>query len=207
MSGHTKLNDAQILQSELANAPNLLETLIQTSTPLASQIGHDWINANAFVFCGAGPSYGSALFSAAKILEASGDHAIGQELEEWAHLEYFGREANTPTFIISGGLRDEDRTLEIVAAARAIGRRVALIAPETSPLSQLESEATFQLPGPINEAFTPLISCIPGMLFAAYRSQIMDEPYFRGFGGGRSHEGGGGISRIRTSKQIEQFHN
>jgi glucosamine--fructose-6-phosphate aminotransferase (isomerizing) len=30
----------------------------------------------------------------------------------------------------------------------------------------------------------------------------LGEPYFRGFGGGRSIEGGGGISRIRTSELV-----
>jgi glucosamine--fructose-6-phosphate aminotransferase (isomerizing) len=48
-----------------------------------------------------------------------------------------------------------------------------------------------------------LITCLPGALFAAYRAQLIGEPYFRGFGGGRSIEGGGGISRIRDSGQID----
>jgi glucosamine--fructose-6-phosphate aminotransferase (isomerizing) len=29
---------------------------------------------------------------------------------------------------------------------------------------------------------------------------VIGEPFFRAFGGGRSIEGGGGISRIRTSE-------
>jgi hypothetical protein len=37
-----------------------------------------------FVFGGAGPLYGVAMFSAAKMLEASGDPAMAQETEEWA---------------------------------------------------------------------------------------------------------------------------
>ena len=48
--------------------------------------------------------------------------------------------------------------------------------------------------------FSPLVACIPGMLFAAHRADVMGEPFFRAFGGGRDVSGGGGISRIRTSE-------
>jgi glucosamine--fructose-6-phosphate aminotransferase (isomerizing) len=54
--------------------------------------------------------------------------------------------------------------------------------------------------------FSPLITAIPGELFSAYRSDILDEPFFRNFGGGRSIEGGGGISRIRESEMWQEFH-
>lgn len=57
---------------------------------------------------------------------------------------------------------------------------------------------------PTRECFSPLLTCLPGILFAAYRAQVMGEPYFRGFGGGRSAEGGGGISRLRDSQQISK---
>jgi len=52
------------------------------------------------------------------------------------------------------------------------------------------------------EMFAPVISAIPGSLFAAYRADVIGEPFFRNFTGGRSQEGGGGISRIRTSETI-----
>ena len=42
-----------------------------------------------FVFVGDGPNYATALFSAAKVIEAAGRHAMGQDTEEWAHLQYF----------------------------------------------------------------------------------------------------------------------
>ena len=56
---------------------------------------------------------------------------------------------------------------------------------------------------PCPEVFAPLVACIPPMLFGAHRAELLGEPYFRAFGGGRSIENGGGISRIRTSQLIE----
>ncbi len=46
---------------------------------------------------------------------------------------------------------------------------------------------------------------IPGELFSAYRAAALGEPFFRNFGGGRDPEGGGGISRIRTSEYWETW--
>ena len=50
-----------------------------------------------------------------------------------------------------------------------------------------------------------ICNCLPGIMLADYRAQLTGEPYFRAFGGGRSAEGGGGISRIRTSDRLRQL--
>ncbi|MCP4424337.1 MAG: SIS domain-containing protein [Chloroflexi bacterium] len=194
---------ANQLRRELANMADLMEQTIAASDPIAQQLAHDWIDADRFVFLGAGPNYGTALFSAAKILEASGDMAVPQDTEEWAHLQYFAKQVDTPTFIINAGGWDENRALEAATAARQIGRRVAIIAPANSQLAQTpDKDALLPIAGPVREAFSPLLTCLPSVLFAAYRAQAIGEPYFRDFGGGRSIEGGGGISRIRTSERI-----
>ncbi len=203
---HLTKTKANQLRRELANMADLMEQTIAASDPVARQIATDWMDADQFVFCGAGPNYGTALFSAAKVLEASGDTAVSQDTEEWAHLQYFAKQANTPTFIISAGGWDESRALEVATAAKQIGRRVAIIAPADSQIAQTpDKDALLPLVGPVREAFSPLLTCLPGVLFAAYRAQAIGEPYFRDFGGGRSIEGGGGISRIRDSKRITRL--
>jgi len=196
---------ANKLRHELGTIADAMEKTIASSDSLAHQAAQDWLDADTFVYCGAGPNYGTSLFSAAKLLEASGDTAVAQDIEEWAHLQYFARQVTTPTFLINAGQRDVDRTLEIATAARALGRRLALIAPGHSPLAQMAGDGPlFSLNDGVRECFSPLLTSIPAILFAAYRSQLLNEPYFRAFGGGRSVEGGGGISRIRTSHRLTE---
>lgn len=157
-------------------------TVAQADAPAHALAQDTLAHAGDFVFCGAGPNYGTALFCAAKMLEATGDAAIGQDTEEWAHLQYFARFVSTPTFLISAGERDASRAEEVRTAMQAVGRLVV------------------ELPqAPCPEVFAPLVAAIPPMLFAAHRAELLGEPYFRGFTGGRSIENGGGISRIRTS--------
>ena len=205
LRGHLTKAKANKLRRELAVCADLMESTIGQTDRLAMRIASTWKNATQFVFCGSGPNYGTALFSAAKVLEASGDMAIAQDVEEWAHLQYFGREADTPTFIIGSGGWDESRALEIATAANHIGRSVAIIAPKDSVLAQTAAKhLLLETAVPPHECFSPLFTCLPTTLFAAYRAQQINEPYFRDFGGGRSIEGGGGISRIRDSEQIER---
>jgi glucosamine--fructose-6-phosphate aminotransferase (isomerizing) len=184
---------------ELLGLADTAERLIPVWDRTARQLAGDWADAQEFVFVGGGPNYGTALFSAAKVLEASGDPALGQETEEWAHLQYFARAVTTPTFLISAADRDLSRVVEVATAAKAIGRRIVAITSQSNQALSDLAEATFAWPAEVREMFSPLIAAIPGELFAAYRAEVIQEPFFRGFTGGRSTEGGGGISRIRNS--------
>ena len=203
MRGRLSGGEAQSLRREVASLAEAAEETIAASDGAAEALAREWADAQDFVFCGGGPNYGTALFCAAKVLEATGDPAVGQDMEEWAHLQYFARVESTPTFLISAGVRDLSRAVEVAVAARTIGRRVVAVCP--SRVTSLTQAATTSLPLPdgVREMFTPLIAAIPASLFAAHRADAIGESFFRGFGGGRSLEGGGGISRIRTSEMWE----
>jgi glucosamine--fructose-6-phosphate aminotransferase (isomerizing) len=190
------------IRKEIAALPNAVERTIALCDEPARELAQNSKDASEFVFTGGGPNFGTALNCAAKILEASGDSALGQDTEEWAHLQYFARAVPTPTFIITAAERDATRALEIALAARAIGRRIVAVVPEGEVSVSAQADVTLRF-APIREMFSPLVACLPGMLFAAHRADVIGEPFFRAFGGGRDVSGGGGISRIRTSEIID----
>lgn len=190
---------AQEYRTEIRGLASLISESIKVCEPVAKQAAEDWADADEYVFAGSGPNFPTALFSAAKILEASGDASLGQDMEEWGHLQYFAKTVDTPSIFISAGDRDLSRATEITFAARQIGRRVGVVAPTTA--TELVKIADYHFPVPeVKEMFSPLIYAVPGELLAAYIALVKKEPYFRNFEGGRSIEGGGGISRIRTSE-------
>ncbi len=185
--------DTQPWRDQLSKAPTLAEQTIQHNAHLAQEWAARTLDAREFVLCGSGPHFGTASFGAAKLIEACGDPATPQDVEEWAHLQYFCKTPDTPSFLITMRERDASRVAEVRTAMQAIGRRVIEVSPA------IEAE----MPCPAYaEPFAPLISALPIMLFAAHRAEMLGEPYFRAFGGGRSIEGGGGISRIRTSEIV-----
>lgn len=202
--GRLSNDGARAVRGQIRALADAAEHTIELCEPVARRLVEEWGDAEEFVFCGSGPNFASALFSAAKVLEASGDPALGQDVEEWAHLQYFARAENTPTFIITALERDESRAKEVATAAKTIGRRVAGILPEDRAGSMPEADFVLPVAAGVDEAFWTMVGTIPGELIAAYRAEMLGEQFFRGFGGGRSEEGGGGISRIRTGVQIER---
>ncbi|MCS6772701.1 MAG: SIS domain-containing protein [Thermoflexales bacterium] len=185
--------DVRRWHTALEATAHAAQTTIRQTDERAKVLAEQTRHATEFVFCGSGPNFGTAHFCAAKVVEASGDPALGQDVEEWAHVQYFAKAVDTPTFLITARERDASRAEEVRAAMQAVGRRVV----EVAPSEEVELPYT-----PCPEVFSPLVAAIPGMLFAAHRAALLGEPYFRGFGGGRSIEGGGGASRIRTSQII-----
>jgi glucosamine--fructose-6-phosphate aminotransferase (isomerizing) len=146
----------------------------------------------AVVILGTGPAYGSALFSAAKLIEAAGVQAWGQDVEEWTHLEFFCEPSTMPTWLLSSRGRSLGRELEVEAAARTIGRQYYLSTWEGGK----------DWPTHTREALAPLGLWVGPVAFASRLAFLMDEVPFRGFGGGRSQVEGGGANLIRSSERI-----
>lgn len=194
---------ASKLLRDVYNLQEPIGETIENCDEIAKESARDWRQAPHFVYCGAGPNYGTALFSAAKLVEASGVVAWGQDLEEWAHIDYFSRHPSTPTIIISAGARDKDRFIEIAAAAQAISRDVALVVPQGSKLeTEVSSNRCFPISDALGEILSVLVTPLPAMLLAAHHAEIIGESYFRGFSGGRSPQEGGGASKIQSSHRL-----
>jgi glucosamine--fructose-6-phosphate aminotransferase (isomerizing) len=150
------------------------------------------ISGSSCVFVGGGPAYASAMFGAAKTIEAAGEHAWAQDVEEWAHLEYFCEPSGLPTFFLGSHGRCHSRDLEVIDAAKAVGRDVLISAFEGDPGWMAGQR----------ECLSPLGLWAAPMAFAASKARVLDETPFRNFEGGRSVAEGGGASRIRSSERI-----
>jgi len=148
------------------------------------------------VFLGSGPAYGAAGFAAAKVLEASGVAFHAQDVEEWAHLEYFQEPADIPTWILTSGGRDASRVEEVEHAARAVGCHLQVTRWLGSPQWSTDER----------EALSPFGLWPAPVAFAQRLMERLDREPFRAFGGGRSRTEGGGASRIRTSQRLALNH-
>ena len=111
------------MRQQLKGTADAIEATIKAIKERAAKLATAVADQTNFVFVGDGPNYATALFSAAKVIEAAGRHAMGQDTEEWAHLQYFVNvDPATPTFIISPGGRGHGRAAELVEVMRRIGR-------------------------------------------------------------------------------------
>jgi glucosamine--fructose-6-phosphate aminotransferase (isomerizing) len=129
--GRMTQDEAGALREQLKGTADAIEATIRATSERIRALAEATAAQPNFVFVGDGPNYATALFGAAKLIEAAGRHAMGQDTEEWAHLQYFvSVESATPTFVISPGGRGHDRVAELVGIMKRVGRTVVAVVPE-----------------------------------------------------------------------------
>ncbi|MYE77942.1 MAG: SIS domain-containing protein, partial [Chloroflexi bacterium] len=198
--GHLNTRAADAERAVILALADKIEAAIDSCQAIIDQLVDAWRGAPMFEFVGAGPLYGVAMFSAAKLLEATGEAALAQETEEWSHLQYFVAEPNIPILLLCANGFDADRMAEVARAAKSIGRPLALAAPAAADEMAQLVDALLPMPADVPERYASLVYSIPGELFAASRAEALGRPYFCDFAGGRADE----ASAIYTSRQIAE---
>ncbi|MCY3780133.1 MAG: SIS domain-containing protein [Chloroflexi bacterium] len=192
-------------RAQLAELADAIEETIQICEPIADELAERWKNATSFEFVGAGPLYGVAMFSAAKVLEASGDPALAQDTEEWSHLQYFIADNTIPAVLLSANGFDADRMAEVARAAQSIGRPLALVSTEDANEIRRYVDALLPIPRHVPERYASIVYSIPGELLAAARAVSIGSAYFCNFEGGRRVDWAHGASAIYESHIITEL--
>lgn len=175
----------------IGQLPALLSKWVPSEIKRGEQFAAN-VSDGIAVFIGSGSAHGSAHFGAAKVVEAVGERSWAQDVEEWAHLEYFCDPADMPTILLSAKGRANSRELEIFHAMEVLGRSILRSewggGKDWSPMER--------------EVLAPLALWAAPCAYASARSEMLAAEPFRGFRGGRDRREGGGASRIRSSKRL-----
>ena len=121
------------IDAAIRELPSILEAWQRAEEAKGQALAYELESNLPVLYLGSGPAFGSALFAAAKAIEATGISAGGQDVEEWAHLEYFCEPSGLPVWMLSSGGRSQTREQEVLEAATAIGRRVIFSSWEGDP--------------------------------------------------------------------------
>ncbi len=174
--------DAENLVSEMQSLAEGMEQTLRACRDPARQAAEAYQDANKMVFAGSGPSYGTALFSAAKVVEAAGVFALGQDLEEWSHVERFAHPhdlPDMPTLIIAPPGRSHWRAVTLAELAQQLGRRVAVVCQQGDEGMSHAAQFVFPISEIVREIFSPLVYHIPATYFAAYLTETLGRMCFR----------------------------
>lgn len=155
------------LEAIAAEAEGMQRT-IDASQPVMETLGTRAQLSDKLIFIGGGPNYGTAFFSMAKVFEAARVHAAGQELEEWAHEQYFVTGADTYTFVIAPPGAAVDRAREQLWAANEVGSTTVAICDHADSATAGQAKLHAPVHSGGDEALSPLAYCIPGELFALH---------------------------------------
>lgn len=132
------------------------------------------------VMLGSGPSYGTALYSAAKLVEAAGVFTMGQDLEEWWHVERFAYPVDMPVFVIAPPGRSHWRAQSVAATARGLGRRVIAVTHKGDTEVTRHAHMVLPVQGEVREEFSPLLYHLFASYVAAHVAERLGRCPFQG---------------------------
>lgn len=111
----------------LQNVGDVLETTIETNTELVESMTSVLSEDTRLFFLGSGPNYGTALFSAAKMIESSRHNSVGQDPEKWAHGQYFCTGTGSVVVVLAPLGASVDRAREVLTAVSEVGGIAAVV--------------------------------------------------------------------------------
>lgn len=194
-------DEASSWRRQLRAVAACMEATLQATDALARQTAERLAKHDSWLFLGAGPSYATALFSAAKLVESCGAEASGQDIEEWGHIQFFNGQERTPTCLIMPPGRSVDRALEILPYIKGIGRETLVVAHSTQAILPTQADVVLPVPQDVPEIFSPLVYCLAGELLAYYLAEARGAEFFQSTQSFRSSR-----DRLRESHTLRHPH-
>jgi glucosamine--fructose-6-phosphate aminotransferase (isomerizing) len=182
----------------LTELPALMARALLDCESVSASCSEAWSGYARADLLGSGPAAAAAAYGAAKLIEASGIHAVAQDIEEFFHLNYFMAEPSSlPTVVFAPkSAASASRAAELLAALGELGRPVLSISD--APARQATAFSV-TLPA-IDELLLPLLAMVPAALLAAAWADRLGSEYYRGQRGHWSSSRGAAL--VRNSRII-----
>jgi len=167
LRGAQNENEASKLENEMLRFAEILYPTTSLNTPKANALAKTFEQHDTFIILGSGPSYATALVAAAKLFELPQLNGVPQELEEWAHQQFFfTRPGKSIIFVIVPPGNSRDRAIEQIKGMKELGATVIAICDAADDEILALADDAMPIQGQMLEEFTPLAYVIPGQLFA-----------------------------------------
>jgi glucosamine--fructose-6-phosphate aminotransferase (isomerizing) len=170
--------EADRWRQQLRGGAACMEATIQANDTAVKALVERLGDAEDWVFVGSGPSYATALFCAAKLVESCGVQAWAQELEEWGHIQFFNRRERTPTCLLMPPGRCVGRALELLPYMKEVGRYTMAVAHHEQAFPTARVDALFTVPQAIDEVFSPFVYRLIGELLAYHLAEYRAAEFF-----------------------------
>lgn len=179
-NGALKEAAAESILTRCEEAIQLLPALAATHEEQAAKLAEELKSLDTIWIIGAGPSHGTARYCAAKFHEQLPWNGIPEDLEEWAHLQYFlsleWKERSVVMVLAPPG-NSMDRAEELVEGISGVGGRAIVVAHSdhgSFPKAMME----FRLADSANEFLSAFTYHLPAQMLILYLArQRGQEPF------------------------------
>jgi glutamine---fructose-6-phosphate transaminase (isomerizing) len=157
------------LLAGLRSAPALMTAVLQRlDEPLRRQADRERDHA-MYLFSGAGPAWPAAVAGAAKVKEATPDHAAAVQLEEFHH--YNSIKADEPLWLFVPDERQVRRARDTIEEAARLGGRVHAVATEAAAGALAGAVDVLTLPA-ADPRVAPLLYLLPAQLVGYHLAMV-----------------------------------
>jgi glucosamine 6-phosphate synthetase-like amidotransferase/phosphosugar isomerase protein len=177
-------------RGNLESSSRRVEALSDLSKPARDTIGAaeeaaiglaDALSSAATSFyLGAGPNLGTAHFAMAKMIESCGHNAVPQELEEWAHEQFFCTKKGTFTTVLAPPGASLGRAREQLQAIRDMDGTSIVVCDVADLATQALADHVFPVYGSAPELISPVLYALP-LQVLAYHAGIASGKAMLGF--------------------------
>jgi len=166
-----RADGAARIASGLEAAPDLARETIRASAEPAERAAVLLAASPSTTFLGSGPSRASAEFGAAKLFEGPQRYGVAQQLEEWAHEQYFISGPTTPVVVVAPAGASRDRAGELIDEMAFIGAPSILVSDVVDDAVARRATVVLPVAAGLDEAFSPLLTCLPLALTAFFMAE------------------------------------
>lgn len=181
VKGRYMMDDSQHFREEMIRYAQEYEKILDNLDEKMFEIAVNNQRKKFYDFVGSGGNVGTAWFSVAKIIEATGEYAVYEDTEGWMHLNCFLKHLNDKfTMLYASGKGPElSRSLEVIDAIAQMEEQLYVVTDDKD-LKVPETVKNIVVPGCSYDWMWPLLNYIPVSLLAGYLCELQGEAYGRG---------------------------
>jgi glutamine---fructose-6-phosphate transaminase (isomerizing) len=176
---HCPAQQARALRDELSALSGAVAATAAAVKDQCRDVASIAATSPVLVMTGSGPSYGTALFAAAKMTETAGVFAAGQDLEEWCHVERFAYPDAMPVFVIAPPGRSSQHAAALAKLARQQDRFVVAVTDQGDSDVAAYASAVLPVRGRVREELSPLLYHVFAGYVASYLAERLNRLPFR----------------------------
>ncbi|WP_064458740.1 SIS domain-containing protein [Streptomyces hygroscopicus] len=170
---------AASLRRELSGLADTMDATTKAIKERCARLAEVIAKAPVVTMVGSGPNHGTAQYGAAKLAEAAGVFAAGQDLEEWSHVERFAYPVDMPVFVIAPPGRSQQRAARLAEQAFRLGRHVIAVIDGNETDLIAHADAVLPVHGTVREEFSPLLYHLFAGYTASYTAQRLERLPFQ----------------------------
>jgi len=161
------VSDAEVaaFHDSLRDAAATLDATVTGCAEAAGALARRCAEGGDLIILGAGPGLAMALFYGAKTYELARINGNVQQLEEWAHEQFFLCGPRTELLLVAPAGRSTDRAQEIASTAGQLGAHVTVVT-DTRSAAGWSGVDVVPVARPVPEELVGIPYVAPGEVFA-----------------------------------------